>query len=542
MSASPLVVLGRWRAAELVTEVAVPLGVAGAVWTGAARLLRGAEVGPPLTTAEVTVLLGACVVVTSWAIARQVWLTGRRSAWSAILWACMACAGGVGLVRVVASSGFESACETAKGIPAVVAVEGAGRALRCQVGGLPGNPYLPGTFLRPAWDGDVSPQLGLLLAALAALSALGLRDAGVSRTGVPERVLRSLRLAPSAGPSGVIGGPSTEGTVQACGNATLWGEVCGQLYAPKKVFVHGEWCVRCQQVFRPVDRLVTLRVVSLVTADLDVLNGLERLDATAWPQGEPMPPDARLSGQERWALLGAITVPDVVTVAQLVGLIHARLTVYANAGASPSAANACAVARERASRVHAWFWTGPVLQRLTYARPTADAVFAYGPVRLRDLDVERAEDVTVQLDVGLLPLELRVGFKKTFLDEGRAPQVQNSKSNLWIPVSPAKLAKDAQGLWVPRVEGAALRTWLATERARDAEVRGATVPLPYVRTGGAPAEPAAGLLDFVRYPIAEDGLDVENVERIGASITEWQWFEPEQVQQLRCDTLVLVEA
>jgi hypothetical protein len=193
--------------------------------------------------------------------------------------------------------------------------------------------------------------------------------------------------------------------------------------------------------------------------------------------------------------------------------------------------------------VCAWLWLGRHAQRLTYARPTPRTLFAFGSMRLRDLVPDSGEEITLQLDVGLLPVEVRSAFRRTFLAERRDPEVQNSKVDIWVPVGPLK--PPPGNAWVDRVAGDALRSWLATERARGEEVRGVSTPLPYVRhvPDGAPPPPerASGRLDLVVMPTAADGSDVAMTRSVGDSIAEWEWLDWEQIQLLRQRCLVLVE-
>jgi len=121
---------------------------------------------------------------------------------------------------------------------------------------------------------------------------------------------------------------------------------------------------------------------------------------------------------------------------------------------------------------------------------------------------------------------------------------------MWIPVSPGKLPKDQAGMWVPRIEGAAMRAWLSTERLRPAEERGTSVPLPYEIFVRRVAEeegdgnirvPRPGSLDFVRMPLDRHGQEPTMIRSVGASIAEWEWLEWQQIQLLRQESLVLVE-
>ena len=55
---------------------------------------------------------------------------------------------------------------------------------------------------------------------------------------------------------------------------------------------------------------------------------------------------------------------------------------------------------------------------------------------------------------------------------------QDSKLDIWVPIAP-RLSSELAGLWVPRVEGEALRKWLATGRLQEEGKRGITIPVPY---------------------------------------------------------------
>jgi len=417
------------------------------------------------------------------------------------------------------------------------------------MGGVPGNPYLPGLIFRTSWKGWPSPGLWIFAILVGGLSSLAMRDRRIFPSRLAEKVFRRLMLAPAAGVDSAAGKPKPKvAAVQACANATMWGELCGQIYAVEKEFYEGENCARCYQTYRRAEHVLNLRVVSLFSNSIDVLNGLERMDTVSWRRDEPMPPDARLSGTERWVELGKLQVPDVLTVAQTLALVQSAMTDWGNE-ADERTKHALKIATESASRVSAWVWFGPIADRLTYARPTRRAILAIGPNRLRDLVPQSGEELTLQLDVGLLPLELRVGFRKTFLEEGRAAEAQNSKLDLWIPVSPRKLPKDQAGLWVPRVEGAAMRAWLSTERLRPPEERGTAAPLPYsvFKSNQADAPPLVtapkqGSLDYVRMPLDRNGTEPTMIRSVGGSIAEWDWMEWEQIELLRQETLVLTEA
>ena len=121
---------------------------------------------------------------------------------------------------------------------------------------------------------------------------------------------------------------SSDGKVQACSNATFWGEICGQLYSAQKKFEPGEWCGRCNQTYIKAERQLTFNIVSLFTDNIDLLNQLEKQDTLSWNVTEPPPPDGRQSGVERWAVLGQVTVPDVISVSQLLSIAHAIRGIF----------------------------------------------------------------------------------------------------------------------------------------------------------------------------------------------------------------------
>ncbi|MCB9765012.1 MAG: hypothetical protein H6739_34885 [Alphaproteobacteria bacterium] len=545
---NPLQAMARWRAEENALDSALSLFAAATAWGFAWKLLSTPTTGRPATEVELACVLGGCVAVTSWAMARHLYMIGRRRPRRIVFWSVVITCGVLFATRALIRYSFSSRCtEDMAGVLKTPAhwLGGSGIDQICVVNEVPGNPYLPGTLLEPAWSGDIPAWLAILLVAAAVTGANGLRDRRLRSSGIGAKLLDQLELAPAAGVESAIGKVPPDGEVVACGNPTLWGEICGQLYPANKKWEPGEWCRRCQQPFLAADRMLRFNVVSLWTSDIDVLNGLERLDTLSWPMGQPVPPDARVSGRERWITLGTLEMPDVISVAQALALAHARLEMWKGAD-DPMVKRAAQLARERASRICAWIWFGQVSHRMTYARPTQRARFALGAARLRDLVPEGGETLTLQLDVGLLPLELRLAFRRRFVDETRPDEVRNSKLDLWIPVSPPPAHKGEPGLWVDRIEGKALRAWLATDRMRPAGVRGVSTPLGY-RPYSAdapmtelPVRPL-GRLDFQRQPLDEDGEEPRSPTLPGVSVAEWDWFEPEQIELLRREALVLVE-
>ncbi|MDG1483430.1 MAG: hypothetical protein P8R54_27815 [Myxococcota bacterium] len=603
MAVDPLKSLGVWRGLELAFEGAIPYAVSGIAFWQLRKLFISPSVGKPLTTLELTVLLGALAVLISWAFSRQLFHLGRRTP---VMISVIGTALGLGVVWIMAATvpgGFADSCEELTGsvveLTSFIATENVSSA--CQIGGVPGNPYAPGTLIRPMWDGYIPGLMWAFLAFSAAMASVGIRDRRMRPSRMVIKLYSMLSLAPTTGSKGAIGEKPKESRVQACSNATFWGEICGQLYSADRDFLPGEWCGRCQQTYHKADRELTFRVVTLFTDNIDVLNGLERTDTVSWDWGRPMDADARVSGVERWVLLGSVTVPDVLSVSQLLSLIHDQLGAWK--GKEERTQIAVKIAQERASKLYGWIWFGRQTRRLTYARPTTKTIMAIGTTRLRDIITDSGEELYFQLDVGLLPLELRVAFMKTFMrreDEERAQNaiVQNSKLDLWVPVAP-RLPKAAAGLWVPRVEGDAIRKWLSTDRLREpGKMEGVAVPLPYKTYERPPTQeldnpifedddesypdsegadgafdvpspelepvqaeveyddiedevapppnpplPSPGTLDFVRAPLNDDATDpvVEGRNMAGLFLSEWDWMEPEQIQLLRQECLVLQE-
>jgi hypothetical protein len=70
----------------------------------------------------------------------------------------------------------------------------------------------------------------------------------------------------------------------------------------------------------------------------------------------------------------------------------------------------------------------------------------------------------------------------------------------------------------------------------------ASLPEP-AQANDPPPPPKEGTLDFIRLPLNEDATDPVTDPRniAGLFISEWDWLEPEQVQLLRREALVLRE-
>lgn len=542
---APLARIARLRAEENAIEGGLPFTImAAAWWQFYARLGEPAH-GRPLGRLELSVLAACCAALTGWALSRQLYLMGKRTL-PLLLWPSV----GLGLALLFGVSRavdgrFEGHCkEQLAGLVVEVATfSGTGPEAACQIAGVVGNPYLPGTLVYAGWNGAFDAVLYLTAAITAALAALAFRDFRLLRTTVPRRLFDQLWLAPASGSQASFGGQAKDGKYQACANPTLWGEPCGQLYPADKTWETGAWCVRCQQTFRKTERSLHLQVVSLFTGDLDVLNGLERLDTVAWNQGDRISPDARISAVERWVSLGAVELPDTITVSTALALIYERLPKLAEKGDERVKA-AVALGLERGSRLGAWIWFGRMNSRLTFARPTSRAIFALGTRRLRDLVATSGEDLWLQLDIGLLPVEMRAANRRTFLEEGRPPVLQNSKVDLWVPVGPPGPTKVAAGLWVPRIDGEALRLWLSVDRRSGGQGRGQAIPVAYLPFGETIPETVDlnRRLDLVLVDQEGGEGEIDVMRSPGDSLAEWEWFDGVQIELLRQRVLVLVEA
>lgn len=550
MSTTILERLGRVRALEGALELGAPLTLATLAWWAGVRWLSAPTVAAGFTALELGALLGAAGALTGWAVGRLLFVARRRRPDVMV----GVSVGLVGLLLLAlpgwARSGFLEACaEVVKGEAVALAPldptrslapgEDASTAERvvCRTGGVPDNAYLPGTLRRPSWSGQLTFLQGGVALALAGLGALGSRHRRLLPSRAAALVLRELPLAAAAGSSSAIGrARSKDGRVVACDNLTLWGESCGQIFPADRVFLPGEPCPRCRQTFTPCARLLSLDVVSLFNADVDVLNGIERMDAVAWPAGSTMHSEAGLSGVARWVVLGSLQVPDVLTVAQALALAHERLAAWC-AHEDPRIREAAELARRRASRVSAWIWSGPGLgSRLHRARPDQGARLAVGSARLRDLTPGASSSLWLQLDIGLLPLEIRMGWRQPGASEDT-----NHKVDLWIPVGPSSAPRGQGGLWVPRIEGDGLRAWLSLARLDERAASVRAQPVPY--RGRRPSAPprAEGRLDFQRQPLGVDDNEPAPSGEPGTSISEWRWMEGEQIELLRQQTLVLVE-
>ena len=283
--ANALQYLGLHRAKEGAIEATIPLFVAGASWYVAYRFLSAPALVRPLTALELTALFGCCAAVTGWAWSRQLYLLRQRRPVVLVINAMII----AGLVLILlprfTRGAFSTWCAEEAGgemVRDTPLVDDEDPARVCRVGGVPGNPYLPGTVFRASWSGKVTPGLALLVLAMAGISVLGFRDRRILPSGLAAKLSQRLVLAPAAGLKTAVGKPKAKGLeIQACANATVWGELCGQIYAADKTFLPGESCARCYQKFNPAQRKIDFRVVTLFSGNVDELNGVERTDTVS---------------------------------------------------------------------------------------------------------------------------------------------------------------------------------------------------------------------------------------------------------------------
>ena len=119
----------------------------------------------------------------------------------------------------------------------------------------------------------------------------------------------------------------------------------------------------------------------------------------------------RQSGVERWVVIGQVTVPDVISVSQLLSITHSQLDKLQSD--NERVQSAIDLAKKRASKLYGWIWFGRQPKSCS-TRPTNKVLMAVGTTRLRDLVTDSGDELYLQLDIGLLPLEMRTAFYKTF--------------------------------------------------------------------------------------------------------------------------------
>lgn len=556
--------MARRHMLEATAEGTLPLFSALLVLLLVERQLSFPQAGKPLTDLEVVLALGLVVSCTGWAVGRLCFLLGMRMPLSITLVSLGFHSLLLGLMSDGSSELFRVVCREDGGRLAEVRpletmergwmLSSENHLLKvCRMNAPEPGPFTPGVLLRPAWQGSsqLLPWGMPLLLLVGLMSTLGLRDRRIFRSGMPRVIWSFLRLASAGGGSTAWRSPDSPpargGPWQACNNATLWGEPCGQLYLASHSFARGEPCVRCGLLFRPAPTL-TLAVVALRYGDIDFLNGLESREARIWRQGEPQPP-APLTSEPRWVSLLEVQLPDVISVSQAIALvleaIQARPTMALGAG------RALDLIFRQASRVTAWAWFSAETPDLSSGIPVRELELMSGAQRLRDVYGHRSGWKGFQLDIGLLPVDLRLGLWKPpealageqlRLDGGTR---YNNRQVFWLPVSRAAVSEEAHTLWVPRVEGEGLRTWL-TLTSRQAHLR----PAPYYWsdcpwkddvTLDAPHDLEASPLSLVRLPAPERG-PLEQADLMGCRLAEWDWLDKPHLALLRSQTVMMAPA
>jgi hypothetical protein len=200
------------------------------------------------------------------------------------------------------------------------------------------------------------------------------------------------------------------------------------------------------------------------------------------------------------------------------------------------------LARRQASRLAAWAWFAPEMPPLRHGIPTRDVLLASGTTRLRDLFVGKAGWKALQLDIGLLPVDLRLGlWKPPEVLPGPASsrvggQRFNNRQVFWVPTAAVALSNANGGAWVPRVEGAGMRAWL-TLTSREAFFR----PAPYYWEGSPwsqevqvsqPHDLDAIPLALVRFPPPEEEILTWSA-LLGCRLSEWDWLDKRHLELLR---------
>lgn len=548
--------IGERRMLETAIESSIPLALAVVSYLYTAYALSEPTAGRPLYDLEVFLSLSLPTLLLSWAFSRVSYLAGVVYPWKSTLISLGATLLLLALVPWITSYNYQVRCRGLEGrllpvrtftdvsVPDVRADATGHLDSVCQLEQQVPTAFRPGPLLRPTWRGfsQMLPFGIYGLAFLSILASVGLRDRRLIRTRLAHFLWHELRLQTAAGAeSAFVYRDETGAKIgrwTACANPTIWGEVCGQLYPATHRFVEGEACVRCSLVFKP-SPMLTLTVVALRHGDLDFLNNLESREARIWRQSEPQPRQAE-TADARWASLGEITLPDVLSVAQSLSLILDWLDKLQPE--DPGQARAKELALRQASRLAAWCWFSEDAPSLKGSIPTRDVLLAIGAQRLRDLYGGRSGWKALQLDTGLLPIDLRLGLWKppeSWMADASTPQKGqrfNNRQVYWIPVSRVAFSAEPDGLWVPRVEGAGLRAWL-TLTSRNAWFQ----PAPYHWEGApwaelvhfdAPHDLDHVPLSLVRIPAPEEEAITQEAQ-LGCRLSEWDWLDRRHLELLR---------
>jgi hypothetical protein len=545
--------VGRVRVFEAFLEGQMPVVLAGAAWLGLIHLLSEPAPAYAYSPVELWALVGASAALSAWAISRVMFLFGVRQpakfALAAVAFNLLLIQG----LHSLSLSRFDDACTATYG-GELLPEEGPGIAAYdrvCVVDRAVDSPALIGTHLRRSWRGagafDKAMWAFLLVVSVA--SSMAFRDRRIRRSRMAVAMIEELAFAQAAGMASVRGERRDNASVLACDNPTLWGEVCGQMYWEGSISPE-EPCVRCGFNFHPGEQ-VRLRVVTLTTDRVDKLNVAERTHPPyrSWTQGQysPLATKTRLneSGRKRWQELDQpFAFPRHLTVAQALALICDDL---------PDG-----LAKKKASRISAWMWflppPGHIREHLA-VQPGAEYALIAATERLSDA-LERHRGVPVlQLDVGLMPVQFRFG-NRLLSDPSNC---LNQNVTLWLPVRSPHDKGEAATRWVPRVESAALRTWLSVvRRSAGTEDRQGLDVMPYIwpkrRAPGRwkdgrgrqvelrnpdPAHVPARLT-MVRMSWGADGEPEvhRSLGLLGARLDEWEWLDREQIEQLRQGVVV----
>ncbi len=544
MSRARLERVGRVQALESYLEGQLPVLIAGGWWGWLIVLLTQPRASRAFSGLELALLLGAGVALASWALSRVMFLLGARRP---VLFTIAGLVLAVFLVQALhlaTTRRYASQCGDHYG-GELVPTEGE-RSV-CVVDRTPDSPYLAGTILRPSWHGtaDLDWPILLVMGLATVAGSLAFRDRRLRRSRVAKAMIDEFRFARAAGISSVRGEPGDDKAILACDNRTLWGETCGQLYWEDAIEADDP-CVRCGFGFH-AGETVSLKAVGLATDRVDKLNVLERRFAShePWAQGEAgrSAGDIRMSaaGPARWGEIWEFRLPRTLTIAQTLALIADQLEPAGVAG----------LAKRRASRISAWIWhlpgEGQWLPNLA-VQPGARYSLVAATERLGDVLERYPGRPVLQLDVGLVPVQFRFG--------NRRATAQNLNQNLviWLPVRSPHEQGDAAWSWVPRVETAALRTWLSVvRRSGEGEERLGIDVMPYVwpedadpghwRDGAGRAwrlrspteDEDPSRLTLVRMSWAEGGEPVVHptLGLLGACLDEWEWLDRDQIEQLR---------
>lgn len=552
MAEEALLRVGRVRALEGFLEGQLPVLVAGVAWFGLILLLSEAAPSSAWTPLELWTLIGASAALSAWAISRLLHLFGVRRP---IYFALAGVAFNLLLIQGLHSitlKRFDDACAKQHGgelLPEGPTLQPFERV--CVVDRAVDSPYLIGTHLRRVWSGAGAfdkPLWGFLLFVSVA-GSLAFRDRRIRRSRMAVAMIEELAFAQAAGVASIRGDKGEEASILACDNPTLWGEVCGQMYWEGAITPE-EPCVRCGFTFHPGEQ-ARIRVVTLTTDRVDKLNVAERRHPPyrAWTQGEysPLATKTRLneSGLKRWKELDSpFSFPRILTVAQALAIVCDQL---------PGG-----LAKKKASRISAWMWflpgPGHIREHLA-VQPGARYALIAATERLSDALERHNGQAVLQLDVGLMPVQFRFG-NRLLSDPSNC---LNQNVTLWLPVRSPHDKGEAATRWVPRVEAAALRTWLSVvRRSAGTEDRQGLDVMPYIwpasRSPGRwkdgrgrqmelrnpdPDAPT-GRLTMVRMSWGDDGEPEvhKSLGLLGARLDEWEWLDREQIEQLRQGVVV----